>query len=61
MKFSQNITGKNVPKKLEDQLDEKEKVEDNLRAEILKLTTELATLRERVLNLEKENERLKTR
>ena len=48
-------------KKLEDQLDAKDKIEDNLRIEILNLTTELATLRERVLNLEKENDRLKTR
>lgn len=48
-------------KKLEDQLDEKEKAEDDLRKQILELTKELATLRERVMHLEKENDRLKAR
>ena len=59
MQYRDDLKGR--VKKLEDQLDAKDKIEDNLRAEILNLTTELATLRERVLNLEKENDRLKTR
>jgi len=45
--------------KMEDLLKESAKEKDTLRKQILDLVEEVSTLRERVVHLEKENERLK--